>query len=204
MNRFIEDTPKFWEDIYLEDDTGWDLGGPTPIFESMASEMVNGKICILGCGRGYDAVQFAKGGLDVTAVDFAPTAINFVKTLAKDAKVKVDALRTDIFSLTRDHMNTYDYIIEQTCFCAIHPSRRQEYERLVKTILKPNGKLIGLWFPLDKTQEEGGPPWGTTIDEVKTIFGKGWTIEKEEFPKLSIDPRKGREKLIIFRKQYID
>jgi hypothetical protein len=75
---------------------------------------------------------------------------------------------------------------------------------LVKTILKPNGKLIGLWFPLDKTQEEGGPPWGTTIDEVKTIFGKGWTIEKEEFPKLSIDPRKGREKLIIFRKQYID
>lgn len=193
--------PIFWENIYLENDAGWDLNGVTPVFDHISNSLHVGSVCIVGCGRGYDAVQFAKKGFQVTAVDFAPTAINFVKTLAKDAKVKVDALRTDIFSLTREHMNTYDYIIEQTCFCAIHPSRRQEYERLVKTILKPNGKLIGLWFPLDKILEEGGPPWGTTIEEVKSIFANGWTIEKEEFPDLSIEPRKGREKLIIFRKE---
>mgnify|MGYP001206898241 CR=1 FL=1 len=195
------DAPQFWEDIYLDDDAGWDLNGITPVFQHLSTKLKTGSVCFVGCGRGYDAVHFAKLGFQVTAVDFAPTAINFVKTLAKDAKVKVDALRTDIFSLTRDHMNTYDYIIEQTCFCAIHPSRRQEYERLVKTILKPNGKLIGLWFPLDKTLEEGGPPWGTTIEEVKSIFANRWTIEKEEFPDLSIESRKGREKLIIFRKE---
>ena len=61
--------------------------------------------------------------------------------------------------------------------------------------------MIGLWFPLDKTLEDGGPPWGITINEVKSIFNNGWIIEREEFPETSIQPRKNREKLIIFEKQ---
>ena len=34
-----EDNAKFWEDIYLADDTGWDLNGPTPIFEHIAESV---------------------------------------------------------------------------------------------------------------------------------------------------------------------
>ena len=83
---------------------------------------------------------------------------------------------------------------------AIHPIRRGEYEVLVKGLLKLGGRLIGLWFPLDKDLKEGGPPYGTTIDEVKSVFNVGWEIEKEEFPDLSIEPRKNREKLIIFKR----
>ena len=32
-----EDNPKLWENIYLNDDAGWDLGGPTPVFEKISS-----------------------------------------------------------------------------------------------------------------------------------------------------------------------
>jgi hypothetical protein len=53
---------------------------------------------------------------------------------------------------------------------------------------------------LDKLIEDGGPPWGTTVEEVKSIFKDGWKIEKEEFADLSIGPRKRREKLIVFQK----
>ena len=60
--------------------------------------------------------------------------------------------------------------------------------------------MIGLWFPLDKSPDKGGPPFGTTVSEVKHIFRGSWDVEIEEFPELSVDPRKGREKLIIFRK----
>ncbi len=194
------DHSQFWENIYLEDDAGWDLKGITPVFDSISNELIPGKVCIVGCGRGYDAIMIAQKGFEVTAVDFAPSAINAVKNLAFDVDVKVNIVEADIFSLTHEHMNTYDFIIEQTCFCAIHPSRRKEYEELVRSILKPGGKLIGLWFPLDKKLDEGGPPWGTSIDEVKSVFHDGWEIEKEEFPIQSIEPRKGREKLIIFRK----
>ena len=194
-----EDQPQFWEDIYLADDTGWDLHGPTPVFEYLAESLDRGKVCIIGCGRGYDAIMFAKKGFDVTAVDFAPSAIRALQELAKQEMVDVNAVQRDIFSLVPEFQRSFDYVVEQTCFCAIHPKRRKEYEVLVKAILKSGGKLIGLWFPLDKLLDEGGPPYGTNINEVKSIFNIGWKIEKEEFPDLSIEPRKGREKLIIFK-----
>ena len=194
------DHSQFWEDIYLENDTGWDLKGVTPVFDSISNELNQGKVCIVGCGRGYDAIMFAKKGFDVTAVDFAPTPIFKLNKLAIQKSVTITTVQDDIFSLVGKYPDTFDYVIEQTCFCAIHPNRRKEYEILVRTILKPGGKLVGLWFPLDKSQEEGGPPWGTTIDEVKSTFNSGWKIEKEEFPSQSVEPRKGREKLIIFKK----
>ena len=195
-----EDNFQFWEDIYLDNDAGWDLGGVTPVFESIAQEMTKGKLCIVGCGRGYDVIMFAKQGFDVTAVDFAPFPIQAIRRMALESSLNINILQADIFSLSPKYDKKFDYVIEQTCFCAIHPSRRKEYETLVKTILKPGGKLIGLWFPLDKHIDEGGPPYGTTIGEVKSVFNIGWEIEKEEFPDLSIEPRKFREKLIIFRK----
>ena len=194
------DHSQFWEDIYLENDAGWDLKGVTPVFDTISNELIKGKVCIVGCGRGYDAIMFAKKGFDVTAVDFAPTPIYELNKLAIQKSVTINIVQDDIFSLVEKFPNTFDYLIEQTCFCAIHPNRRKEYEILVRTILKSGGKLVGLWYPLDKSQEEGGPPWGTTIDEVKSTFNSGWEIEKEEFPSQSVQPRKGREKLIIFKK----
>ena len=71
----------FWEDIYKKDDIGWDLNGPTPTFENIASTLKPGKVIILGCGRGHDAITFAKFGFEVTAVDFAPSAVSYLKNL---------------------------------------------------------------------------------------------------------------------------
>ena len=195
-----EDQSQFWEDIYLADATGWDLSGPTPVYVDLISKLKKGDVCIIGCGRGYDAVMFAKKGFHVTAVDFAPSPIQALKEMVAESKVEVNALQLDIFSLLPSYQNSFDYVIEQTCFCAIHPSRRKEYEILVRGLLKTNGKLVGLWFPLDKHIDEGGPPYGTTVNEVKSIFNDGWEVVKEEFSEYSIKPRKDREKLIIFKK----
>ena len=197
---FQEDNFQFWEDIYFDDDAGWDLSGVTPVFKSIAQDLNPGELCIVGCGRGYDAIMFSKRGFDVTAVDFAPSPIRSVKNMAIESSLNINILQEDIFSLSPKYDKKFDYVIEQTCFCAIHPERRFEYEKLVHAILKPGGELIGLWFPLDKTLEDGGPPWGTSILEIKSIFNDGWKIEREEFQDISVDSRQDREKLIIFRK----
>ena len=195
-----EEKSKFWEDLYLSDDATWDLEGVTPIFESISKEINPGKICILGCGKGYDAVMFAKKKFEVTAVDFAPSAVKYVKKLAKDSKVEIHVLKKNIFNLSNDYYNQFNYVIEQTCFCAINPNMRNNYEQLVSNLLVKGGLLIGLWFPLDKDISDGGPPWATSINEVKSLFSTRWEIEREEFSSLSIKPRKDREKLIVFRK----
>ena len=151
-----EEDIQFWEDIYISGDATWDLGGATPIFESISKDIRPGKICIIGCGKGHDAVMFAKKNFEVTAIDFAPSAISYLKQLAADVKVDIHAINTDIFNLSNDHYNQFNYVIEQTCFCAINPTMRSDYEQLVFNLLIKGGLLIGLWFPLDKNISEGG------------------------------------------------
>ena len=193
--------PDFWEDIYKKNDIGWDLNGITPTFEKLANKLKPGKVIILGCGRGHDAIIFSKLNFEVTAVDFAPSAINYLKKLCKRNNVKVNVIKNDIFLLNKCYDNYFDYVIEQTCFCAIDPKRREEYERLVYHILNSNGYLIGLWYPLDKAIIDGGPPWGISISDLKNTFEKRWIITKESFSEFSIKKRRKREKLIIFKKR---
>ncbi len=199
MNKV--DQYRFWEDIYLSNDAGWDLKGPTPIFTELANNIIKGDLCIIGCGRGYDAITFSKSGFNVTAIDFAPSAIEALDKMAKIEQLNINILKDNIFNMFPTFANKFDYVVEQTCFCAIHPSRRHEYSELVYGILKPRGKLIGVWFPLDKKKAEGGPPYGVSVREVKSLFSSKWTIEREEFSNHSIDSRVGREKLMIFKKK---
>ena len=191
----------FWEDIYKKDDIGWDLNGPTPTFEKIASKLKPGKVIILGCGRGHDAITFARFGFEVTAVDFAPSAISYLKSLCIMKNVKVNIIQNDIFLLGRSLNNYFDYVIEQTCYCAIDPNRREQYERLIYRILKPDGCLIGLWYPIDKPFKIEGHHGEFSISNLKDIFKKNWKIIEESFSELSVEKRKKREKLITFKKR---
>ena len=194
-------TAEFWDACYESEMDGWDLGGPTPVFERLASDIPKGKICIIGCGRGYDAVTFAMAGFDVTTIDFAETAVMATRERARNADVKIQVIRENIFDLPGELSGQFDYIMEYTCFCAISPERRFEYDRVVWQLLKPEGKLLGLFLPLDKNLEEGGPPWGVSIMELHKLFSLHWELESEEMPRESIDRRADREVLMVWRKK---
>jgi len=194
-------TAEFWEACYESEMDGWDIGGPTPVFERLATEIPKGRICVIGCGRGYDAVTFAKAGFEVTAIDFSQTAVLASRENARKKEVEMTVLREDFFDLPDELHGQFDYIMEYTCFCAISPERRFEYDRVIWQLLKPEGKLLGLFFPLDKDVEEGGPPWGVNISELHKLFSLHWDLESEEMPKESIEPRADREVLMIWKKK---
>ncbi len=194
-------TPEFWEACYESEMDGWDLGGPTPVFQRLASEITKGSICVIGCGRGYDAVTFAKEGFDVTAIDFTSIAISEAKENAKEANVEINFVQADIFDIPVNLHYSFDYVMEYTCFCAISPFRRFEYDRAVWQLLKSDGKLLGLFLPLDKELEEGGPPWGVTKEELYKLFELHWELVLEEMPRDSISKRIDRETLMIWKKK---
>src|SRR5918996_1412594 len=162
-------SPRKWDENYEQGTDGWDLGGPTPVFQRLilSRELPPGRMIVLGAGRGYDAREFARHGFQVTAVDFASQAAEEMHRLASP-EAPVDILQHDIFTLPESLNDSFDYVLEYTCFCAIDPKRRADYADLVARLLKPNGMYIDLAFPLDG--RKGGPPFAVSIKEILNLF----------------------------------
>lgn len=192
--------PDFWEEVYQHGRAGWDLGGPTPVFQHLLAEQEfpPGKMIVLGAGRGHDARFFAHQGFDVVAIDFADEAVEAMRAL-DDPQVPLKILQQDIFTLPLTLNAMFDYILEYTCFCAIDPSRRAEYADLVTRLIKPRGIYIDLAFPLDTHQ--GGPPFSVSVPEILRLFsGRGFKLLQRGLRGDSVKQRRGLEELLIWQK----
>jgi len=193
-------SPAFWEEVYQGGRAGWDLGGPTPVFQRLLQMrgIPPGRMIVPGAGRGHDARLFARSGFQVTAVDFADDAVRDMQALSTpDAPVKI--LQGDLFALPPDLDGAFDYLLEYTCFCAIDPARRPDYADLVTRLLKPGGTYIALLFPL--WDHPGGPPFAVAPEELERLLTeRSFTIVHHETPLDSVPQRRGLEELIIYRK----
>ena len=192
---------KFWNSCYYNNNTGWDLGMATPIFIDWCNRLeAEQKICVPGCGNGYDVLHFASQGHKVTAIDFAKEPIEKLKKESENNSLDIDAIQGDIFNLPLKLHNQFDYIIEYTCYCAIHPKMRLKYVETMYDLLKPGGELVGIFLPIDKGFNEGGPPFGIILDETIDIFLSCFKLLESTKHPLSIEPRSDKEQFIRFVK----
>ncbi len=193
--------PEFWDTLYQNRNAAWDLKTPTPAFiDLLNSEYFFGrkKILIAGCGYGYDAIEAAKKGFDVTALDFSETAIQFARLLAQRENVNINFLIEDIFNLNEMYSNSFEIIFDYVTYCAIDPKRRKEYARKISELLRPDGLFVIILFPIEK--RVGGPPFAVDVDEASDIFSENLELILSTDKINSIKPRKGRELLQIYRK----
>ena len=193
---------EFWDLIYQSKNAGWDLKSSTPVFQRILKEkkIINtGKILILGSGYGYDAVEAAKSGFAVTAIDFSASAVTFGKKLAEKENVDVNFIQDDFFNFELDNSLGFDAVYDYVTYCAINPARREEYAKLIKSLLKCGGIFIALWFPVEK--RDGGPPFGINLEETELIFSKFLKLKSSTIEKDTIKPRRGREVLQIYKRE---
>ena len=200
MNKVSD--PQFWNERYLENNTKWDLGSSTPILVNyLKIKNSIGKVCVLGCGNGHDALEFSKYKNEVYSVDFSTEALKNLKDKSEDKNLKLHLINQDIFALPDLYKNYFDMIYEYTCYCAIDPNRREEYFEMVHTILKKGGLFFGIMIPLDKEMyNEEGPPFGVSINQVLTLISGKFEVVSNNFSEFSIEPRKGREKVVVLKK----
>lgn len=200
-----------WEYCYQHGGDGWELGRPAPPlsrFLTARPELLGAdqRSLVLGCGRGHEALALARlaapRGAKVAALDIAPTAVR-TTTEAAAAAGLTDCLTVyecDLFDDRGDEplvSGAYDLVLEHTCYCAIEPQRREDYAQVVRRLLKPGGRFVGLFYCHDYPD---GPPFGATIDEVRARLGAAFTVEHEEVPHDSILTRAGFEWLVCARR----
>ena len=179
----------YWEERYGTHDTGWDLGSvSTPLaryFEGLTDK--EQRILIPGGGRSYEAERLHRMGFrQVHVIDLVPAP--FADLLGRCPSFPNEHLITgDFFA----HQGRYDLIIEQTFFCALHPSLRPAYVRKMHELLVPGGRLVGLLF--DDPLNGDRPPFGGDRATYQALFAPLFGPLALERCHNSIPPRAGRE-----------
>jgi len=163
----------FWNSKYENNLTGWDLGAVSPPIKEYIDQIKNKDLRILipGAGNAYEAKYLIeKGFTDITIIDIAP---RLIQNLKEEFKVNsaIQLIEGDFF----DHQGEYDLIIEQTFFCAIHPSLRPQYIQKMKALLSEEGSLCGVLF---NREFVGGPPFGGNKLEYQGLMKDELNIKK--------------------------
>lgn len=191
---------EFWQQHYEQNSINWDMGQVSPPLKAYIDQLPESaktqKILVAGAGNAYEVGYLHEQGFNnVILVDFAPAPIAaFAKRYPNfPAEHLVCA---DFFTLSPEHYQ-FDWVLEQTFFCAIDPTRRDDYVQQMTTLLKPNGKLVGLLF--DKDFGNNQPPFGGSIEEYRQRFAPFFDIEIMQPCYNSHPARQGSELFIKLR-----
>jgi len=184
----------YWDERYRKQQTGWDIGHVSTPLKNYFDQLTDKNIRVLipGGGNSYEAQYlYGKGFHNITIIDISKVVTEKIRNKFTAADFPgITILAGDFFELTGE----YDLIVEQTFFCALDPSLREQYADHVKNLLSDNGKLVGLLF---NREFETNPPFGGNIDEYRQLFSKGLRIGLLEICYNSIPERQGSELFLI-------
>lgn len=185
----MELNESYWTTRYINNQLGWDIGYPSPAITQFMDQVEDKEVRILipGCGNAYEAAYLReKGFQNVFLLDFSSIPLQKFAEQNPDFP-KNQLLNIDFFEAKGE----YDFIIEQTFFCALSPDLRQKYAKKMVELLKPYGQLIGLLFNIPLNDDR--PPFGGNQEEYKQLFSDFFEIQKMETAYNSIPERQGSE-----------
>jgi methyl halide transferase len=188
----MKQTQTDWDEAYRRHETPWEKGKTHPAlldFLSGNGPLV-GEICVPGCGSGHDVRALSTRQNHVLGIDLASRAIT--KAKARPRIANEEYLLANLFELPAKFRGRFDWIFEHTCFCAIDPGMRQDYVDAVIRLLKPEGKLLAIFFP-NPDHDKPGPPHGVSVEELEKFFGPHFALEREWIPQRTHPGREGRE-----------
>jgi SAM-dependent methyltransferase len=166
--------PAFWNQRYASGETPWVLHEiPATLRSFLKRTRRKGRVLIPGCGTDHGVIKvFADAGFEVTAIDFSPVALAETKKGLGNFNGKI--MRADFFK--SDFGRRFDLVYERTFLCAMHPRRWARYAKRVAELLRPGGKLIGIFF---YGTEPEPPPYPINKPQAAEIFGKYFRLLRD-------------------------
>ena len=184
-------TTEFWQQRFEKNETGWDRGSPSPQLLAWldTGALQPCRIAVPGSGSGWEVVELAKRGFDVTGIDYTAAAVEKTQALLAAQGLNAEVIQADVLIYQSDKQ--FDAVYEQTCLCAIHPEHWIEYSQQLSQWLKPGGNLWVMFMQMLRpgASEEGvvyGPPYHCDINAMRALFSeKSWVWPKPPYAKVS-------------------
>ena len=142
---------------YLAGDTPWDTGVPEPeILRRLEEGAFPGKKLLeLGCGTGTNAIELARRGYQVTAVDLVDVAIRKARAKARTAGVRVDFRLGDLTRM--DLGGPYDSLFDLGVYHGIRQRNLSGFLSAISRASLPGTRWLSLAGNA-KEPLENGPP----------------------------------------------
>lgn len=196
-----EEEKKYWSQRYAEDRTGWDLGEVSTPLKYYIDQLEHKGIEILipGAGNAYEAEYlFSNGFKHVTVLDIASEPLELFSQKYPNFP-KAQLIEGDFFT----HKGIYDLILEQTFFCSFvpKPETRHLYARKMHELLKPDGKLVGLWFDIPLKGDLEKRPFGGSKTEYLSYLSPLFKVKTFEKAYNSVPSRIDIELFGILQKK---
>jgi SAM-dependent methyltransferase len=164
--------PEFWDARYASGETPWDFRGVPGALKAFLKTSRAGGALIPGCGSAYEVRAFDEAGWNVAAIDFSPIAVERARAelgVLSNSVLQDDFFRHDFGS------QRFDLIYERTFLCALPPDLWPAYVKRMKQLLRPSGKLAGIFLYGDQAEP---PPYPLTPAKASELLGKHFSLIK--------------------------
>jgi ubiquinone/menaquinone biosynthesis C-methylase UbiE len=108
--------------------------------EEQSQKLRGKKLLEVGCGMGYDSLEFIRRGVRVTAIDLTPNAIEFARRHFEVVGAQADEVRQGNALALPFEDNTFDAVWSNGVLHATGDTRKAISE--VRRVLKPGGRAI--------------------------------------------------------------
>jgi len=165
----------YWDILYRDtrvEDLPWFYKDLDPDLDRALEErdIARGSFLDICTGPGTQAVQLANRGFSVTGTDIAVFAIEKAKGLSSDVKFVQDDM------LNPKLGKRFDFIFDRGCFHTVPPTKRKQYVRSVKKLLRDGGLLFLKCF---STKEPGTwGPYRVSKEDIVDTFSSDFDIER--------------------------
>jgi SAM-dependent methyltransferase len=167
-------------DRYLRGETPWDSGTPDEeLLRVLSAGKLTGKTVLeFGCGTGTNAVELARRGFVVTAVDIAEPAIRIARDKARAAAVTVDFRVADVL---KDNLGgPYDILFDRGVYHCVRTIDLKRFQEFLRKSTRPGSWWLSMAGNA-KEDTDPGPPV-VSEDEIRAELGPLFDIlELHEF-----------------------
>ncbi|GAB2521940.1 thiopurine S-methyltransferase [Lysobacter humi (ex Lee et al. 2017)] len=185
----------FWHSRWQESRIGFHQDRPTPLmlkhWPSLAAT-AGERVFVPLCGKSLDMAWFASQGLRVLGVELSPIAIaEFFDEHGLSPTVErsplgvhhragpIEIIEGDAFALDAAALADCSLVFDRAALIALPAELRVRYAERLYAQLPPGcrGLLVTLEYP---QHEKAGPPFAVHADEVHTLFGRDWRVDRLE------------------------
>ena len=166
---------------YAQGNIPWDSGKPSEeLLRVLNAGKLTGKTALeIGCGTGTNAIELARRGFEVTAVDCVEQAISAASGKARAAEVKVDFRVADV--LADGLGGPYDLVFDRGVYHVLRRENLEKFQTTLKRVSRRGGWYLSLAGNAREQRMENGPPV-VTEEEIRAELGPLFDIlELREF-----------------------